>query len=182
MISYEVIKEALEEGNKREKISVLTQLEQTSNKEILEQIINSLDDKDIQVRGEAFSCLLSNENDISSVLKNGLVSEKKNIRAFCALILSNRNNIESIPELKKLLGDSSSMVRSCALGALGHLKAKNLHKEIREKLFDESLEVRKSAAQAIYEIGDTITAHDLMILGKSRDLELEKLLSKIKNN
>ena len=39
------------------------------------------------------------------------------------LVLANRNDVDAIPEIMKLAKDERSMVRSCALGALGYLKA-----------------------------------------------------------
>ena len=78
----ENISKVLELGSCEEKIKVLETLECTENPEILEKIILKLDDDDIQVRGEAFSSLVLNENKISSVLIKSLSSVNKNIRGF----------------------------------------------------------------------------------------------------
>ncbi len=40
------------------------------------------------------------------------------------MVLANRNETIAIPEIIKLAKDERSMVRACAIGALGHLKAK----------------------------------------------------------
>ncbi len=54
----------LELGSCEEKIKILETLDCTDNPKILEKIILKLDDDDIQVRGEAFSSLVLNENKI----------------------------------------------------------------------------------------------------------------------
>ena len=76
-----------------------------------------------KVRGEAFSSLVLNKNKISNFLIENLNSASKNIRGFASLVLANRNDTNAIPEIIKLANDERSMVRSCAIGALGHLKA-----------------------------------------------------------
>ena len=86
---------------------------------ILEKIIVKLDDNDIQVRGEAFSSLVLNENEISNFLIKNLNSASKNIRGFTSLILANRNEKSAIAEIIKLVKDERSSVRSCAIGSLG---------------------------------------------------------------
>ena len=54
------------------KISALSKLTQTSDEVIIEKIISLLDDDEIRVRGEAFSTLFQNKNDISVKLVDGL--------------------------------------------------------------------------------------------------------------
>ena len=142
------IKEILDLGTK-EKIKILESLSSTDNIEIIQKIILKLDDNDIQVRGEAFSALILNENKISDLLISNLSSQNKNIRGYASLVLSNRNDSSAISEIIKLTHDQNSMVRACALGALGHLKAKEA---IHNCLFDSNLEVRKSALQAIIDL------------------------------
>ena len=73
----ENISEVLELGSCEEKIRVLEILDDTDNPEILEKIISKLDDDDIQVRGEAFSSLVLNENKISNFLIKSLNSASK---------------------------------------------------------------------------------------------------------
>lgn len=177
----ENISKVLESGNSEEKIKILETLESTDNPEILEKIISKLDDDDIQVRGEAFSTLVLNKNKISNFLINSLNSTSKNIRGFASLVLANRNDTSSIPEIIKLANDERSMVRSCALGALGHLKAREAKEIFLESLMDSNLDVRKSALQAIIELNIAISEDKIKEINKEKDPEIENLLSKLKN-
>ena len=177
----ENISKVLESGNSQEKIKILETLESTDNPEILEKIISKLDDDDIQVRGEAFSTLVLNKNKISNFLINSLNSASKNIRGFASLVLANRNDTSAIPEIIKLANDERSMVRSCALGALGHLKAREAKEIFLESLMDFNLDVRKSALQAIIELNISITEDKIKEINKEKDPEIEKLLSQLKN-
>ena len=117
------IHEILDSGTMRDKISILESLSQSSDQEIINEIITKLDDSEIEVRGEAFSSLYLNKNDISKFLINALNSENKNIKAFSALVLANRGDVNAMPALELLAKDPSSMVGSCALGALEYLRA-----------------------------------------------------------
>ena len=115
------IYQILDSGSNKDKINVLESLCQSSDQETICKIISKLDDSEIQVRGEAFSSLFINKNDISQFLINALSSENKNIKAFSALVLANRGDTNAIPALELLSKDSSSIVGSCALGALEYL-------------------------------------------------------------
>jgi len=117
------IHEILDSGTMRDKISILESLSQSSDQEIINKIITKLDDSEIEVRGEAFSSLYLNKNDISKFLINALNSENKNIQAFSALVLANRGDVNAMPTLELLAKDPSSMVGSYALGALEYLRA-----------------------------------------------------------
>jgi len=119
MNRFEEIFQILSSDSKDDKIKVLELSSQTNNPEIIRKIISKLDDPEIAVRGEAFSSLLLNENKISEFLIQGLSSTNKNIKAFSALVLANREDRDAIPALESLTKDPSSMVRSCALGGLG---------------------------------------------------------------
>ena len=174
------IKEILDLGTIEEKIKILESLSSTDNIEIIQKIILKLDDNDIQVRGEAFSSLVLNENKISDLLINSLGSQNKNIRGYASLVLSNRNDSSAISEIIKLTYDQSSMVRSCALGALGHLKAKEAKEAIHNCLFDSNLEVRKSALQAIIDLGYSLSKDRIKEMSKEKDSELERLLVNVK--
>ena len=174
------IKEILDFGVIEEKIKILESLSSTNNTEIIKKIILKLDDDDIQVRGEAFSSLVLNENKISDLLINSLSSQNKNIRGYASLVLANRNDFNAIPEIIKLTYDQSSMVRSCALGALGHLKANEAKEVINSCLLDSNLEVRKSALQAIINIGYSLPEDKIKEMAKEKDLELERLLNNVK--
>ncbi|MCA9819573.1 MAG: HEAT repeat domain-containing protein, partial [Nitrosarchaeum sp.] len=73
---------SLNSGTEDEKITILESLRDADNVETIKKIIAKLDDESIQVRGEAFSSLILNKNDISDVLIENLNSENKNIRAY----------------------------------------------------------------------------------------------------
>ena len=115
------IHEILDSGIMKDKISIIESLSQSSDQEIIDKIITKLDDSEIEVRGEAFSSLFINKNDISQFLIDALSSENKNIKAFSALVLANRGDANAIPALELLSKDPSSIVSSCALGALEYL-------------------------------------------------------------
>ena len=116
------IQEILDSGTKYDKISIIESLSQSSDQEVINKIITKLDDSEIEIRGEAFSSLFLNKNDISKFLIDALHSENKNIKAFSALVLANRGDVNAIPSLELLTRDSNSMVESCASGALEYLR------------------------------------------------------------
>ena len=178
--NLEDILNVLESGSSEEKIKILETLDSTDNPEILEKIILKLDDDDIQVRGEAFSSLVLNKNKILNFLINSLNSASKNIRGFASLVLANRNEITAIPEIMKLANDERSMVRSCAIGALGYLRAQEAKEIFLESLLDSNLEVRKSAIQAIIDLNITILEDQMKEIIKEKDPEIQKLLSQLK--
>ena len=117
------IHKILESGTMRDKINIIESLSQSSDQELINKMITKLDDSEIEVRGEAFSSLFLNKNDISKFLIDALSSENKNIKAFSALVLANRGDVNAMPALELLAKDPNSMVSSCALGALEYLKA-----------------------------------------------------------
>ena len=123
------IQRILDSGTKDDKISIIESLSQSSDQEIISKIITKLDDSEIEIRGEAFSSLFLNKNDISKFLIDALSSENKNIKAFSALVLANRGDANAMPELELLSKDSSSMVESCALGALEYLRTNKSSKK-----------------------------------------------------
>jgi len=176
----ENISKVLELGSCEEKIKILETLDYTNNPEILETIISKLDDDDIRVRGEAFSSLVLNENKISNFLIKGLNSASKNIRGFTLLVLANRNETIAIPEIIKLAKDERSMVRECAIGALGYLKAQEAKEIFLKSLLDSNLEVRKSALQAVIDLNITVSENKIKEMIKEKDPEIEKLLYQLK--
>jgi len=180
--SLNEINKILDSESKEEKIKVLESLYDTNDPKIILKIISMLDDPDIEVRGEAFSSLILNENNISEFLIQNLDSDKKNVRGFSTLILANRKNFEGVSSIIKLTKDPSSMVRSCALGALGFLKADEASKAIHACIFDSNLEVKKSAIKAAIDLGDKIPIEELDKNSKEKDEELEKLLLLAKQN
>ena len=172
----ENISKVLEFGSSDEKIKILETLDDVDNPEILEKVISKLDDDDIQVRGEAFSSLVLNKNKISNFLINSLNAANKNVRGFTSLVLANRNETSAIPEIIKLVKDERSMVRSCALGALGHLKAQEAKNIFLEALSDSNLEVKKSALQAIIDLKIVISDDKIKEIFKEKDSEIEKMI------
>ena len=129
MSKYSRIHKILDSGTKDAKISIIESLSQSSDQEVINKIITKLDDSEIEIRGEAFSSLFLNKNDISKFLIDALSSENKNIKAFSALVLANRGDANAIPALELLAKDSSSMVESCALGALEYLRTNKSSKK-----------------------------------------------------
>ncbi|MBA4436289.1 MAG: HEAT repeat domain-containing protein [Nitrosopumilus sp.] len=176
----ENIVKVLESGSSEEKIKILETLDKTDNPEVLEKIISKLDDDDIKVRGEAFSSLVLNKNKISDFLIQNLNSTSKNIRGFAALALANRNETVAIPNITKLARDERSMVRSCAIGALNHLKAKEAKDIFLDSVLDTNVEVRKSALQGIINLKFPISQERIKEISKDADSELLKMLAKLK--
>jgi HEAT repeat protein len=176
----EKIIKILETGNKEDKIKILETLDNTNNLEILKQIILRLNDDDIQVRGEAFNALLLNQNEISKILIDNLSSSNKNIRGFTSLILANRNEKSAIPEIIKLVEDKHGMVRSCAIGALGYLKAEKISNIILKSVLDSNLEVQKSALHAMIQLNITMSENKIKEISKNSDQQIKNLLLKLK--
>ena len=177
----ENIARVLEDGSNEEKIQVLERLESADEPEILDKIISRLGDDDIQVRGEAFSSLVLNKNKISRFLIKNLKSASKNIRGFSLLVLANRNEVDAIPEIVKMAEDERSMVRTCAIGALNFLKAKDEKEVFLKSTSDRNLEVRKSAVQAIIDLKIPIKEDQINGIITEDDEELEKLVLQLKN-
>ena len=172
----------LDSGSMEDKIIVLESLSQSSDQETVNKIISKLDDSEIEVRGEAFSSLFLNKNDISEFLIDALSSESNNIKGFSALVLANRGDSNAISILELLTKDSSGMVRSCALGALGHLRSTLSATIIRKCFQDKVLEVRKSAVQAFLKIEGDILPMEVDELTKDADYELKFLIAKVSKN
>ena len=180
--SFDEIKRILDSGSTDEKIKILASLNNVGDYRIINKIISKLDDAEIKVRGEAFSVLVLNENNITEFLIKDLSSESENIRGFSALVLANRKDSYAIPAIINLTNDASSMVRSCALGALGYLKAVQASNVIHNCLSDTNLEVKKSAVKAVIDIGEKITPSEINEIAKEKDEELEKLLMIARKN
>ena len=176
----EKIIKILKSGEAENKIKILQTLDNTNNLKILEQIILRLNDDSIQVRGEAFNALLLNQNKISKILIHNLSSSNKNIRGFTSLVLANRNEKSAIPEIIKLIEDKHEMVRSCAIGALGYLKADKITDIILKLLSDSNLEVQKSALQAAIQVNAIISKNKIEEISKNNDQQIKNLLLKLK--
>ena len=178
--SLEDILKILESGTSKKKIEILETLNNTNNLKILQQIILRLNDDSIQVRGEAFNSLLLNQNKISKILIDNLNSPNKNIKGFTSLVLANRNEKSAIPEIMKIANNEHGMVRSCAIGSLGYLKAEKSAKIILKALSDPNLEVQKSALQAAIQTNIFVTANKVKELSKNNDKQIKNLLLKLK--
>ena len=151
----------LETGDSMQKIRLLSGgLGATDDPKTIQKVIERLDDDDLQVRGEAFSWLILNENRcIYDHLVSNLRSSSKNIRGFASLILANRREMEAVSELVALARDQSAMVRSCAIGALGYLNALDADAQdvMVASLFDDNSDVKKSAAHSLITTGCRIS-------------------------
>ncbi len=180
MEDFGKILKILESGTSQEKIKQLEELQNEKKYEIIQRIIQRLDDPDIKVRGEAFCSLILNKNKILDILIKNLKNKSRNIRGFASLVLANRNDRDGIPSIIGLTEDQSSMVRGCAIGALGHLKVLEAKKEFNEGLSDSNIEVRKSALKAIIDIGESISEEKIKEISKDKDGVLEKLLITVK--
>jgi len=179
-LNYEEIVQILDNGSNKEKIKILESLSTSNDFKIIQKIISMLDDQEIEIRGEVFSSLVQNENKISKILIKNLSSQSKNIKGFGALILANRNDEESISSIIELTNDESSMVRACALGALGFLKAHKAKGVIQKCFDDTNLEVKKCALKAAIDIGQNISDEKIKAFNDD-DVELKKLVIKAQN-
>ena len=162
--------------NKDSKQNILTTLTQTDDPNVIYQMIKLFDDKDIGIRGEIFSTLFLNQNNILKELINGLNHESKNVRAYIILVLANRKEKNAIKEIKEMTNDSSGLVRTCAYGALGHLEVKEGRKELHGGIFDSNIEAVKSAAYALSRIGEKISDKEIEKLHSFDDQDFEKIL------
>ena len=177
----EDILKILESEKPQEKIRILETLHNTNNLKILQQIISRLNDDSIQVRGEAFNALILNQNKISKILIDNLNSPNKNIKGFTTLVLANRNEKSAIPEIVKLVDNKHGMVRSCAIGSLGYLKAEKMTDVILNAFSDSNLDVQKSALQAAIQTNILVTKEKIKEISRNDDQQIKNLLLKIKN-
>ena len=170
----EEILESLKNDNS--KMSILPMLTQTNDQEIIQEMIKLFDDDDIKIRGELFSTLFLNENDILEQLLKALKHESNNVRGYVTLVLANRNEKSAIQEILRLTNDSSGLVRTCAYGALGHLEVKESTKELHEGIFDSNLEAVKSAAYALTRIDEQISQEEIEELKRLEETDFKKIL------
>ena len=178
-MSEEILR-ILETGESQKKIEILEMLHDTDNLKILQQIISRLNDDSIQVRGEAFNALLLNQNEISKILIENLNSTNKNIKGFTSLVLANRNEKNAIPEIIKIVNDKHERVRSCAIGALGYLKAENISEIVLKLILDSSLEVQISALNTAIQTKISIPEEKIKEISKNNDVQIKNLLLKLK--
>jgi HEAT repeat protein len=162
--------------NEDSKLSVLPTLTQINDPEIIQEIIELFDNDDVEIRGEVFSTLFLNKNNILKELIMGLNHKSKNVRAYLILVLANRKEKDAIKEIKRLTNDSNGLVRTCAYGALGHLEGKEGKEELHEGIFDSNIEAVKSAAYALSRIGEKISQKEIEELQSFNDQDFEKIL------
>ena len=98
-LDREEILKSLKNDNLRK--NILSSLTQNNDQEIIQKMIELFDDDNIEIRGEVFSTLLLNQNDILKYLILGLKHESKNVRAYIILVLANRNEKNSIEHIRK---------------------------------------------------------------------------------
>ena len=162
--------------NDDSKLEILPELTQTNVPEIIQEMIELFDAEKIEIRGEVFSTLFLNENDILEQLLKGLKHESKNVRGYVTLVLANRNEKNAVQEILELTNDSSGLVRTCAYGALGHLEVKESAKELHNGIFDSNLEAVKSAAYALTRIDEKISQEEINELKKLEKIDFDKIL------
>ena len=162
--------------NEDSRLSILPKLTQTDDPEIIQKIIGLFDAEKIQVRGETFSTLFLNENDIFEQLLQGLKHKSKNVRGYVSLVIANRNEKNAIQEIIELTNDSSGLVRTCAYGALGHLEVKDGAEELHKGIFDSNLEAVKSAAYALARIEEKISQEEIDSIKRLGKTDFEKIL------
>ena len=157
------------------RLDILPKLTQTDDPEIIWEIISLFDAEKIEIRGEVFSTLFLNENDILEQLLKGLKHESKNVRGYTLLVIANRNEKDATKEIIELTNDSSGLVRTCAYGALGHLKVKESSKELHQGIFDSNLEAVKSAAYALARIKEKISQEEIDSMKRLERIDFEKI-------
>ncbi len=157
------------------RLDILPKLTQTNDPEIIWEIISLFDAERIEIRGEVFSTLFLNENGILEQLLRGLKHESKNVRGYTLLVIANRNEKDAIKEIIELTNDSSGLVRTCAYGALGHLKVKESSKELHQGIFDSNLEAVKSAAYALARIKEKISQEEIDSMKRLERKDFEKI-------
>ena len=158
------------------RLDILPKLTQINDPEIIWEIISLFDAEKIEVRGEVFSTLFLNENDILEQLLKGLKHESKNVRGYTLLVIANRNEKDATKEITEMTNDSSGLVRTCAYGALGHLKVKESSKELHQGIFDSNLEAVKSAAYALARINEKISQEEIDSMKRLERIDFEKIL------
>ena len=157
------------------RLDILPKLTQTNDPEIIWEIVSLFDAERIEIRGEVFSTLFLNENDILEQLLKGLKHESKNVRGYTLLVIANRNEKDATKEIIEMTNDSSGLVRTCAYGALGHLKVKESSKELHQGIFDSNLEAVKSAAYALARINEKISQEEIDSMKRLERIDFEKI-------
>ena len=169
----EILKSLKNEDSKQDVLSKLTQI---NDPEIIQEMVGLFDDDRIEIRGEVFSSLFLNKNDIFGSLIPCVKHQSKNVRAYVTLVLANRDEKRAVREIQTLTNDSSGLVRTCVYGALGHLEAKECAKELHDGIFDSNIEAVKSAVYALSRINEAISEKEIECIRKFDDPEFKKIL------
>ncbi|MDI1495041.1 MAG: hypothetical protein K8823_347 [Cenarchaeum symbiont of Oopsacas minuta] len=148
-MKHDELQKALRNSDPLTRARLLEKLPPDSKENIVQCVVESLADESLRVRGEAFAWLIAVDDDISNMISKNLHHIDRHIRGYCALVLANRGNSNKAFEISRLVKDESSMVRSCAVGALGYLKSIEYSGAILALLDDDSKEVRESAKHAV---------------------------------
>ena len=173
MKKEEILKLLRDEDSKQ---LILSELGDTDESKIIQVMIGLFDDTRIEIRGEVFSSLFLNSNDIFEELILGLKHQRKSVRAYTTLVLANRGEKRAKDEIKRLTNDQSGLVRTCAYGALGHLEIIDAVEELHQGIFDSNVEAVKSAAYGLSRIGEKISKEELKELQRLEDPDFEKIL------
>ena len=80
----------------------------------------------------------------------------------------------------KIVNNEHGAVRSCAIGALGYLKAENISEIILKLISDSSLEVQISALNAAIQTKISIPEQKIKEISKNDDVQIKNLLLKLK--
>ena len=168
----------LKGGTDDEKAAELQRLESEGGEGPVQSVIAMLDDGSVRVRGEAFASLVANKHDIAGMIAGSLGSPSRNVRGFAILVLANRGETGMVPRIAELAGDGSAMVRSCVMGALGHLGAVGEKDVLFAGVADPDAEVQKSALHSLAQLGVGMTAGEAAAI-RPADYEAEMLAGRI---
>ena len=80
----------------------------------------------------------------------------------------------------KIVNDKHERVRSCAIGALGYLKAENISEIVLKLISDPSLEVQISALNTAIQTKISIPEQKIKEISKNNDFQIQNLLLKLK--
>ncbi len=147
------LQKMLDDSEPLARAHLLEDLLPDSDENIVRCVVECFADKSLRVRGEAFAWLITMNEDISKTVSECLNHADRHVRGYCALVLANRGDSKKSKEIAHLVKDESSMVRSCAAGALGYLKSAEYGGAILGLFDDESDEVRESAKHAANLVG-----------------------------
>ena len=151
-MNREGILESLKNENVRK--SVLPTLTQNNDQEIIQEIIKLFDDEDIEIRGEVFSTLFLNENNILKDLVLGLKNDSKNVRAYTMLVLANRNEKNAVNFNRSKGGVMTEKITKTQLKKFKKkMKALKVAKLNPDATKSERKKIRKELKKELKELG-----------------------------